>query len=67
MYSEMSDGEVYGGKVFNWAIIVGAAAMLLTSTINWPVKPVAAPVATVQLSAAPIETVVVIAPRHKPT
>ncbi len=54
-----STGEVYGAKVFNWAIIVVAAALLFAVTTNFTPKQAA------QASAAPMETVVVTAaPGH---
>ena len=31
MYTNYSNGEVYGSRFFNWAVIVGAAALVIVS------------------------------------
>ncbi len=52
MYTSYSNGEVYGTRFFNWAVIVGAAA-LVALTFNS-----LAPIQGTQTAAAPAHTVV---------
>ena len=56
MYTSYSNGEVYGTRFFNWAIIVGAAALVIVSFNGL------APQQGNQT--APAKTVVVSADRH---
>ncbi len=57
MYTNYSNGEVYGSRFFNWAVIVGAAALVIVSFNSL------APQGT-QTAAAPAKTVVVSADKH---
>jgi Ca2+/Na+ antiporter len=57
MYTSYSNGEVYGSRFFNWAVIVGAAALVIVSFNSL------APQQTTQ-TAAPAKTVAVSADKH---
>ncbi len=60
MTTDSFSGEVAGTRYFNWAIIVGAAVLLLASVTNdAPRQP------ATQTATAPIETVVVSAAAHR--
>jgi hypothetical protein len=59
MYTSYSNGEVYGSRFFNWAVIVGAAALVIVSFNSL------APQDTTQTAAAaPAKTVAVSTDRH---
>ena len=58
MYTNYSNGEVYGSRFFNWAVIVGAAALVIVSFNSL------APQQTTQATAAPAKTVAVSAEKH---
>lgn len=58
MYTNYSNGEVYGSRFFNWAVIVGAAALVIVSFNSL------APQQTTQTAAAPAKTVAVSADKH---
>ena len=61
-YMTADDGEDYGSKFFNMAIIVGAAGLLIAMLGATNPAPTAQ---TAHAAPAHIETVVVIAPQHK--
>ena len=59
MYTSYSNGEVYGSRFFNWAVIVGAAALVVVSFNSL------VPQQTTQTAAAaPARTVAVSAEKH---
>jgi len=58
MYTHYSNGEVYGSRFFDWAAIVGAAALVVLTFNNL------APQQGSQTAAAPAHTVVVSADKH---
>ena len=58
MYTNYSNGEVYGSRFFNWAVIVGAAALVIVSFNSL------APQQTTQTAAAPAKTDAVSADKH---
>jgi hypothetical protein len=58
MYTSYSDGEVYGTRFFNWAVIIGAAALVIVSFNSL------APQQSAQTAAAPAKTVVVSTDKH---
>jgi Ca2+/Na+ antiporter len=58
MNTNYSNGEVYGSRFFNWAVIVGAAALVIVSFNSL------APQQSVQTAAAAAKTVAVSADKH---
>jgi len=58
MYTNYANGEVYGSRFFDWAAIVGAAALVVLTFNNL------APQQGSQTAAAPAHTVVVSADKH---
>lgn len=58
MYTHYSNGEVYGSRFFDWAAIVGAAALVVLTFNNL------VPQQSTQIAAAPAHTVVVSADKH---
>jgi len=58
MSTSNSSGEVYGSRFFNWAVIVGAAALVIVSFNSL------APQQSTQTAAAPAQTVVVSTARQ---
>jgi len=58
MYTSYSNGEVYGSRFFDWAAIVGAAALVVLTFNSL------GPQQGAQTAAAPAHTVVVSADKH---
>ena len=58
MYTNYSNGEVYGSRFFDWAAIVGAAALVVLTFNNL------APEQGTRTAATPAHTVVVSADKH---
>ncbi len=58
MYTSYSNGEVYGSRFFNWAVIVGAAVLVIVSFNSL------APQQATETAAAPAKTVAVSTDKH---
>jgi hypothetical protein len=59
MYTHYSNGEVYGSRFFDWAAIVGAAALVVLTFNN-----LAPQQGSTQIAAVPAPTVAVSADKH---
>lgn len=59
MYTHYTNGEVYGSRFFDWAAIVGAAALVVLTFNN-----LAPPQSTQTVAATPAHTVIVSADKH---